>query len=76
MWEMFMNTVTLFIKGKLFRNPAGVFMRSVVGVLIGVVLLVAIGKLLGPAYWWVGALIGGAVTGFLMPYMFKDLKYA
>jgi len=74
MWEMFMSSASLFIKGKMFRDNTAVFMRSAIGVAIGAILLVVLGKFLLPL--WAAALVAGVVTGAAIPFLMKDLKYA
>lgn len=44
MWDMFLNSAQLFLKGKMFRDPAHVFRQSAIGVAIGVVLFVILAK--------------------------------
>lgn len=73
MWEMFVQSASLFLKGKMFRDPGMVFTRSAIGVFIGLVLMIVLGKFALPL--WAAAGVGGVVTGLLMPYLFKDLKY-
>ncbi len=76
MWPMFLQTVSLFLKGKMFRDPKQVFLRSAMGVAAGVILLVLLGKFVPAIPLWASAMAAGVVTGLLMPYLFKDLKYA
>jgi len=73
MWSMFMHTAALFLKGKLFRDPAHVFRQSVIGVAIGVILFVVLAKVGLPI--WIAAGIAALMTGAAQPYLFKDLKY-
>jgi hypothetical protein len=73
MWSMFVQSAQLFLKGKLFRDPAMVFRQSVIGVAIGVVVLVVLAKLGMPV--WTAAGLAGLATGAVQPYLFKDLKY-
>ena len=73
MWEMFVQSASLFLKGKMFRDPKQVFIRSVIGVAVGAILLIVLGKFVLPL--WAAAGVAGVVTGAMMPYMFKDLKY-
>lgn len=73
MWEMFIQSASLFLKGKMFRDPKQVLVRSTIGVVGGAVLLIILGKFLLPL--WAAAGIAGVITGAMMPYMFKDLKY-
>lgn len=74
MWDMFINAVTLFVKGKLFRNTADVLKRQGIGIAIATIIMVVAVKLGAPL--WLGAILASAVSGALQPYLFKDLKYA
>lgn len=74
MFEMFMDSATLFVKGKLFKDYKSVFIQMMIGVIVTAVIGIALAKL-GTGMWvaiGVAAFIGGA----LQPYLFKDLKYA
>jgi putative flippase GtrA len=75
MWEMFTNSMQMFLKGKLFRDNAKVFTQGAVGVLVAIALIILLGKF-AHLPMWAAALVGGLVSGALMPYLFKDLKYA
>lgn len=74
MWEMFKQSMIMFLKGNLFRDNKLVFIQGSIGVGVAVVLTVLLGKFLLPM--WTAAIIGGFVSGALMPYLFKNLKYA
>ncbi len=74
MWEMFTNSMQMFIKGKLFRDNKLVVMQGAIGVVVAIILIVLLGKFVLPM--WAAAIIGGFVSGALMPYLFKNLKYA
>jgi hypothetical protein len=74
MWEMFMNSAQLFLKGKLFRDMNHVIRQGVIGVLIGVILLVVLAKFVLPL--WLATIVAGLVSGAAQPFLFKDLKYA
>lgn len=73
MWEMFTNSMKMFLRGKLFRDNKMVARQGSIGVILAIVLTVLLGKFVLPM--WVAAIIGGFVSGALMPYLFKDLKY-
>jgi len=73
MFEMFMNSVTLFLKGKLFQDHKAVFTKMSIGIGITAIIAIILTKL-GLSSWiaiGLAAFIGGA----LQPYLFKDLKY-
>ena len=74
MFDMFMNTVTLFLRGKLFKDIGKVFRQVLVGAVITAALCVALTMAGIPTIFSlvIGALIGGAIQ----PWLFKDLKYA
>ena len=74
MWDMFNNSARLFLKGKLFRDPAAVFRQWLIGFgasFAAVVLFVKLGMPLGAAVVVVALAAGG-----LQPFLFKNLKYA
>ncbi len=73
MWEMFTNSATMMLKGKLFRDNGMVIRQWAIGFIIAVILIVLLGKFVVPK--WAAAIIGGFITGALMPYLFKNLKY-
>lgn len=71
---MFTNSMQMFIKGKLFRDNKLVVMQGAIGVVVAIILIVLLGKFVLPM--WAAAMIGGFASGALMPYLFKNLKYA
>lgn len=73
MWEMFKGSAQMFLKGKLFRDNTVVIRQWAIGFIVAIVLIVLLGKFVLPV--WAAAIIGGFLTGALMPYLFKDLKY-
>lgn len=73
MLEMFMNSARMMLRGKLFRDNKMVIRQWVIGFGIAIALIVLLGKFIVPI--WAAAMIGGFVTGAVMPYLFKDLKY-
>ncbi len=73
MWEMFINSMQMFLKGKLFRDNKMVIKQGSIAVIAVIILIVILGKFVLPT--WLAAIIGGFVGGALMPYLFKDLKY-
>lgn len=72
MLQMFVNSMRLFFKGKLFRDNRAVFRQWLVGFGATLVLLLALGVLVSPL---VGVVVASAVGGALQPWLFKDLKY-
>jgi hypothetical protein len=74
MWDMFGNSLRLFLKGKLFREPLAVLRQWAIGfaiALAAIVLLVIAGVHTGVAVAVVSVGVGG-----LQPLLFKNLKYA
>ena len=74
MWDMFRNSLRLFIKGKLFREPGAVFRQWLIGFgmsVAAILILVKLGLSL-----WIAVVVAALVVGFFQPYLFKNLKYA
>lgn len=83
MWQIATNSITLFFRGKLFKDPTKAFGCILVGALVTAAVLVGV-KLAVPqlnlplganATVVVAAALAGFVGGMLQPYLFKDLKY-
>ena len=72
MFQMFSNSVQLFLKGKLFRDSRQVFSQWLKGFLLTLGLLLVAGWALNP---FAGVILASLVGGALQPYLFKDLKY-
>ncbi len=73
MYDMFMNSMRLFLTGRLFQDLRMVLIRSAIGSLITACICIA-GYLTGlPLAFAVilAALAGGA----LQPWLYKDLRY-
>jgi hypothetical protein len=73
MWDMFANTFTLFIKGKLFRNPREVTKKWLIGFVVALVAVVLLARVGVPL--WLAVVISALGTGALQPYLFRNLKY-
>ena len=73
MWDMFSNSLRLFLKGKLFRDPGMVLRQWLIGLMAALVAVVVLGKL-GVPLWLVVVLVAFGI-GALQPFLFKDLKY-
>lgn len=67
------DSAKLFIAGKLFKDNAKVTRQLAVGAAVGALVVILVGQV---APLWLAAVAGGAVSGFLQPILFKDLKYA
>lgn len=74
MFDMFFNSISLFLKGKLFKDVGKVFRQTLLGAAITAGLCVALSTVGVPMFYSliIGALLGGAIQ----PWLFKDLKYA
>jgi hypothetical protein len=74
MWDMFNNSLRLFVKGKLFREPGAVFRRWLIGFGASLAAFVVFVKLGVPL--WIAVTVVALGAGGLQPYLFKHLKYA
>lgn len=74
MWAMFSNSLMLFLKGKLFRDPLEVLKKWLIGLCVALVAVVVLAKIGLPL--WLAVVIAALGTGALQPYLFKNLKYA
>ena len=72
MFSMVMDSVKLFVTGRLFANYTQVFLRGILATLLGAVILVGLGQFVSVV---IAAVVGGAVSGFTLPILDKDLKY-
>ena len=75
MWDMEMaaNTLTMFFKGKLFKDMKQFMRQSAIGIMVTALLVIVL-ALVGLAPL-LAAGIAGLLGGALQPYLFKDLKY-
>ena len=73
MFEMFMDSATLFMKGKLFQDYKSVFIKMLIGMIITAVIAIILAKLGGGM--WVAIGVASLIGGALQSYLFKDLKY-
>ena len=73
MFGMAMDSAKLFFAGKLFQDTKKVLRQLAIGAGAGALAITVIGQF---APVWIAAIVGGAVSGFLQPILFKDLKYA
>ncbi len=67
------DSAKLLFAGKLFRDNKKSLRQLALGAGIGLLVIVILGLFLP---LWLAALAGGAVSGFMQPILFKDLKYA
>ena len=73
MFDMFLHSVALFLRGKLFQDPLHVIRQAALGVMITAALCVGLAQLLGVL--WIAVPISAALGGLLQPFLFKNLKY-
>ncbi len=74
MLDMFLNSLKLFFKGKLFREPRQVAKQWLIGFVVALVLLPLLVKLGVPL--WLAVVVVALSTGALQPWLFRNLKYA
>ena len=74
MFEMFTNSVSLFLKGRLFRDPSHVLKQSAIGIFVTVILALGL-QSLGLSVLFSVSLASFA-GGLLQPWLFRNLKYA
>ena len=74
MWDMFLNSLKLFVKGKLFREPGQVARQWLIGFVVALVVFVALVKL-GVALW-LAVVVVASGAGAAQPWLFRNLKYA
>jgi len=73
MWSMFVNSLALFLKGRLFRDPRQVLRQWAIGFAVTLVLVVVLAKIGVPI--WLAVAFAALAGGALQPWLFKDLKY-
>lgn len=73
MIDMFVNSVKLFIAGRLFRDSKAVMLQWLKGFALSLALMLAVGWFVSPL---VGVVVASLVGGVIQPLLFKDLKYA
>lgn len=73
MFDMFLNSVKLFLAGKLFRDGRAVLQQWLKGFAVCLLLLLVLGWWVSP---WLGVVVASVVGGLIQPVLFKDLKYA
>lgn len=73
MIDMVMQSSKLFFAGKLFQDNKLAMRKLAIGAGAGAIVLILVAQV---APLWVAAIAGGAVSGALQPFLFKDLKYA
>lgn len=72
MFSMIIDSMKLFVTGRLFANYGQVFTRAIFASLLGAAVTVGAGHVTS---WLLAAVAGGVVGGFALPILFKNLKY-
>ena len=72
MFEMFVSSMRLFLRGKLFRDNASVFRQWLKGFALTLTVLLVVGYFRGAL---VGVIVASLLGGALQPWLFKNLKY-
>ncbi len=72
MLQMFMNSMRLFLRGKLFRDNAVVFQQWLKGFALTLAVLIVVGYFGGAL---LGVIVASLLGGALQPWLFKNLKY-
>lgn len=73
MWGMVLNSLKLFLRGKLFREPKIVARQWLIGFSVAFVVFLVLAKIGLPL--WLVVIVTAFGAGLLQPYLFKDLKY-
>lgn len=73
MFDMFWNSVVLFLKGKLFHDLPKVMMLAGIGITVAAVILIVLAKAGVPL--WLAVIVASLCAGALQPRLFRDLKY-
>jgi uncharacterized protein (DUF983 family) len=73
MWDLFSNSLQLFLKGKLFRDPGAVLRQWLIGFAVAFAVVVLLVKVGTPV--WLAVVVTALVGGALQPVLFKNLKY-
>lgn len=73
MFDMFLQSVGLFLRGKLFQSPLHVARQAALGACITAALCIGLARLVGVL--WVAVLLSALLGGLLQPFLFKNLKY-
>ncbi len=73
MFEMAKSSITLFLQGKLFSDPARVMRQIAIGTGLTALVTMVLAKLGVPIV--AVAAIAGLLGGAVQPYLFKDLRY-
>lgn len=72
MLEVGWFSTKLLVKGKLLRNPGYFAKETVIGVMLGFLMLLGLHEL--GLQLWASIALSSFVTGMLMPFLLKDVK--
>jgi hypothetical protein len=70
--QMFVNSVRLFLRGKLFRDNTVLFKQWLKGFALTLAVFLLVSFTVGAL---AGVIIASLVGGAVQPWLFKDLKY-
>lgn len=70
---MLLQGTKLFFKGKLFRDNKKVISQLILGIVIGVSSMLIAAQVFDLSFL-VACIVGGVVSGFIQPFLFKNLK--
>lgn len=72
MLEVGWFSTKLLVKGKLLKNPGYFARETVIGVMLGLLMLLGLDRLGLPL--WESIALSSFFTGLLMPFLLKDVK--
>ena len=73
MWDMLLNAIKLFFRGRLFRNPEVVLRMWLLGFTASLLLFGLLHA--GGAPLWLTVGLTAFAGGLLQPYLFRNVKY-
>lgn len=73
MFDMFKNSIVLFMRGKLFQDMSAALRQGAIGIAVTALACILLAMLGVPLL--ISVLIAALLGGGLQPYLFKDLKY-
>lgn len=73
MFDMFLQSVGLFLRGKLFQDPLHVARQSAIGAALTAALCIGLARLVGVL--WIAVPVSALIGGLIQPFLFKNLKY-
>jgi hypothetical protein len=73
MFDMFWNSVVLFLRGRLFQDPRKVMLLAGLGMGFAAVTVILLSKIGLPV--WLAVMGASFFGGVLQPRLFRDLKY-